>query len=65
MHITDRPKDLVKSGGEWISSIALENATVGIAPSLAFGSGHAWARRVRRRMPPEINEEFPDPWWAS
>jgi fatty-acyl-CoA synthase len=25
MHITDRKKDLVKSGGEWISSIELEN----------------------------------------
>jgi fatty-acyl-CoA synthase len=29
MQITDRAKDLVKSGGEWISSIALENAAVG------------------------------------
>jgi len=27
--IADRSKDLVKSGGEWISSIALENALVG------------------------------------
>jgi fatty-acyl-CoA synthase len=26
MHITDRTKDLIKSGGEWISSVALENA---------------------------------------
>ncbi|MCH8291924.1 long-chain fatty acid--CoA ligase [Candidatus Poribacteria bacterium] len=26
MHITDRTKDLVKSGGEWISSVALENS---------------------------------------
>lgn len=26
MTITDRTKDLVKSGGEWISSVALENA---------------------------------------
>ncbi len=25
MTITDRTKDLVKSGGEWISSVALEN----------------------------------------
>ena len=29
MEITDRAKDLIKSGGEWISSIALENAAVG------------------------------------
>ena len=27
--ITDRTKDLVKSGGEWISSVALENALMG------------------------------------
>jgi fatty-acyl-CoA synthase len=26
MEITDRTKDLIKSGGEWISSVALENA---------------------------------------
>ena len=25
MQITDRTKDLIKSGGEWISSVALEN----------------------------------------
>ncbi len=29
MRITDRSKDLVKSGGEWISSIDLENAAAG------------------------------------
>src|SRR5690606_10773128 len=29
MRITDRAKDVIKSGGEWISSIALENAAVG------------------------------------
>jgi fatty-acyl-CoA synthase len=29
MKITDRTKDLVKSGGEWISSVDLENALVG------------------------------------
>lgn len=29
MRITDRTKDLVKSGGEWISSVDLENALVG------------------------------------
>ena len=28
MEITDRSKDVIKSGGEWISSIALENAAV-------------------------------------
>jgi fatty-acyl-CoA synthase len=29
MHITDRTKDVIKSGGEWISSIELENLAVG------------------------------------
>ena len=29
MHITDRIKDLIKSGGEWISSIELENLATG------------------------------------
>jgi len=29
MHITDRTKDVIKSGGEWISSIALENLAMG------------------------------------
>jgi fatty-acyl-CoA synthase len=34
IQITDRAKDMVRSGGEWISSIALENAAVG-HPALA------------------------------
>ena len=29
MRITDRTKDLIKSGGEWISSVDLENAIMG------------------------------------
>ncbi|GAA6157614.1 3-(methylthio)propionyl-CoA ligase [Pyruvatibacter sp.] len=29
MNITDRAKDVIKSGGEWISSIELENVAVG------------------------------------
>ena len=29
MRITDRAKDLIKSGGEWISSVELENALMG------------------------------------
>lgn len=31
IQITDRLKDLIKSGGEWISSVALENALTGHA----------------------------------
>ena len=29
MRITDRNKDVIKSGGEWISSVDLENAAAG------------------------------------
>jgi len=29
MQVTDRAKDVIKSGGEWISSIDLENLAVG------------------------------------
>ncbi len=29
VHVTDRSKDVIKSGGEWISSIDLENIAVG------------------------------------
>ena len=28
MRITDRSKDVIKSGGEWISSIEIENAAM-------------------------------------
>ncbi len=34
MQITDRSKDVIKSGGEWISSIDLENSAVG-CPGIA------------------------------
>lgn len=34
MHITDRAKDVIKSGGEWISSIDVENSAVG-CPGIA------------------------------
>ncbi|MBU2431456.1 MAG: long-chain-fatty-acid--CoA ligase, partial [Proteobacteria bacterium] len=34
MQITDRDKDVIKSGGEWISSIDVENETVGV-PGIA------------------------------
>ena len=40
MQITDRSKDVIKSGGEWISSIELENAAVGcpgVAEAAAIG----------------------------
>jgi len=49
MHITDRAKDVIKSGGEWISSIDLENAAVGhpaVAEAAAIGLPHPkWQER--------------------
>jgi len=37
MKITDRTKDLIKSGGEWISSVELENALVCASQSKRSG----------------------------
>jgi fatty-acyl-CoA synthase len=31
LHIADRTKDLIKSGGEWISSVEMENAVMAMA----------------------------------
>ncbi len=47
--ITDRSKDLIKSGGEWISSVALENALMGhpaVAEAAVIAVPHAeWQER--------------------
>jgi fatty-acyl-CoA synthase len=49
VQITDRAKDLIKSGGEWISSIALEATALGhpaIAEAAAIGMVHPkWQER--------------------
>lgn len=49
MQITDRSKDVIKSGGEWISSIELENAAMGcagVAEAAAIGVRHPkWDER--------------------
>ena len=49
MHITDRSKDVIKSGGEWISSIELENLAVGhpdVAEAAVIGVRHPkWDER--------------------
>ena len=49
MQITDRTKDVIKSGGEWISSIELENHAVGhpaVAEAAVIGVNHAkWSER--------------------
>ena len=49
LRLTDRAKDVIKSGGEWISSIELENAAVacpGVAEAAAIGVPHPkWDER--------------------
>jgi acyl-CoA synthetase (AMP-forming)/AMP-acid ligase II len=49
MQITDRAKDVIKSGGEWISSIDLENEAIGcpgVAEAAAIGIAHPkWDER--------------------
>lgn len=49
MQITDRAKDVIKSGGEWISSIDLENLAVGhpdVAEAAVIGVVHPkWDER--------------------
>lgn len=65
MQITDRSKDVIKSGGEWISSIELENAAVGcpgVAEAAAVGVHHPkWDERplllVVRKEAAEVTPE--------
>jgi acyl-CoA synthetase (AMP-forming)/AMP-acid ligase II len=49
MQITDRAKDVIKSGGEWISSIEIENVAVGhpdVAEAAVIGLPHVkWGER--------------------
>jgi acyl-CoA synthetase (AMP-forming)/AMP-acid ligase II len=49
LQITDRTKDVIKSGGEWISSVELENAAIGcpgVAEAAAIGIYHPkWDER--------------------
>ena len=49
LQITDRAKDMIRSGGEWISSIALENAAVAhpaVSEAAAIAAAHPkWGER--------------------
>jgi fatty-acyl-CoA synthase len=49
MQITDRAKDIIKSGGEWISSIDIENFAIGhpaVAEAAVIGVNHPkWGER--------------------
>jgi len=65
MEIVDRTKDVIKSGGEWISSIDLENEAVGhpeIAEAAVIGVPHTkWGERpllvVVRQPGSSLNKE--------
>ncbi|WP_216680427.1 3-(methylthio)propionyl-CoA ligase [Hymenobacter siberiensis] len=65
MQITDRSKDVIKSGGEWISSIDLENLAVAhpaVAEAAVIGVPSAkWSERplliVVRRIGMELSAE--------
>jgi fatty-acyl-CoA synthase len=49
LRITDRSKDVIKSGGEWISSVAIENALMShpaVLEAAVFAARHPkWAER--------------------
>ena len=59
MTITDRSKDVIKSGGEWVSSIDLENAAMGhpdVAMAAAIGMPHPkWQERPLLIVQPKPN----------
>ncbi len=63
MHITDRAKDVIKSGGEWISSVGLENAAMGhaaIKHAAVIGVPHPkWQERPLLICVPE-SDDRPD-----
>ena len=62
MQITDRSKDVIKSGGEWISSIDLENLAVGhpkVAEAAVIGVRHPrWDERPLLVLVPKKGEEL-------
>ena len=61
MQITDRSKDVIKSGGEWISSIDLENAAMGhpaVAEAAVIGIAHAkWQERPLLIVVPKSGQD--------
>ena len=60
LRITDRAKDIVKSGGEWISSIALEGVAMGcpkVSEAAVIGVPHAkWDERPLLVVVPKPGE---------
>ena len=65
LQITDRSKDIIKSGGEWISSIELENIAIGhpgVAEAAVIGVHHPrWSERplllVVRKAGADVDRE--------
>jgi len=65
MQITDRSKDVIKSGGEWISSIDLENAAMAhpaVAEAAVIGIAHPkWDERplliVHRKPDTQVDKK--------
>ena len=65
MQITDRDKDVIKSGGEWISSIEIENTALGcegVAEAAVIGIPHPkWTERplliIVRKPGSEVSQE--------
>jgi fatty-acyl-CoA synthase len=59
MEITDRAKDVIKSGGEWISSITLENTAVGhpdVLEAAVIAAAHPrWGERPLLIVVPRPN----------
>jgi acyl-CoA synthetase (AMP-forming)/AMP-acid ligase II len=62
LDITDRSKDVIKSGGEWISSIALENIAVGhpdVAEAAIIAARHEkWTERPLLIVVPKPGREI-------
>jgi acyl-CoA synthetase (AMP-forming)/AMP-acid ligase II len=62
VQIRDRAKDVIKSGGEWISSIELENVAVAhpaVAEAAAIGIPHAtWSERPVLYVVPAQGQEL-------
>jgi 3-(methylthio)propionyl---CoA ligase len=73
LQLVDREKDLVKSGGEWISSVDLENAIMGhasVKEAAVVGLPHAqWVERpvaiVVLREGADLSEESLKQWLSD
>ena len=55
--ITDRSKDVIKSGGEWISSIEIENVAVG-HPKVHGSLARPSMRMQWPTEPPRSDDEY-------